>query len=163
MSSNIVPCLWFDTQAEEAARYYVGIFKSSKITAITHYGEEGKDVHRKRAGTVLTVAFELNGQPFTALNGGPQFQFSPAVSLQIMCEDQAEIDYYWEKLRAGGDPTAQQCGWVADKFGFSWQVVPKILPSLLTDHNSPACQRVFAAIMEMKKLDIAALQRAMEG
>jgi len=163
MTSPIVPCLWFDTQAEEAARYYVGIFKNSKITAITYYPDEGNEIHGKKAGTVLTVAFELNGQPFTALNGGPQFQFSPATSLQVMCEDQAEIDYYWEKLGVDGDPTAQRCGWVEDKFGFSWQVVPKLVPALLLDHNSEACRRVFAAIMEMDKIDIAELQRAYAG
>ncbi|EDY18693.1 3-demethylubiquinone-9 3-methyltransferase [Chthoniobacter flavus Ellin428] len=163
MTTTIVPCLWFDTQAEEAARYYVGIFKNSKITAITYYPDEGNEIHGKKAGTVLTVAFELNGQPFTALNGGPQFQFSPAVSLQVMCEDQAEIDYYWEKLGVDGDPTAQRCGWVEDKFGFSWQVVPKLVPALLLDHNSAACRRVFAAIMEMDKIDIAELQRAYAG
>jgi len=163
MSSKIAPCLWFDTQAEEAARYYTGIFKNSKITAISYYPDSGQEVHGKPAGSVLTVEFELDGQSFTALNGGPQFQFSPAVSLQVDCEDQAEIDYYWEKLSAGGDPTAQQCGWVADKFGLSWQVVPKILPTLLTDPDTAKSTRVFQAIMDMKKLDIAALQRAFAG
>ncbi len=163
MISKIVPCLWFDTQAEQAARFYTGIFKDSRITEITYYGEAGKEIHGQPADQVLTVGFELEGQSFTALNGGPQFQFSCAVSLQVMCEDQAEIDYYWEKLRAGGDPTAQQCGWLADKFGLSWQVVPKIVPELLKDHKSAAGQRVFAAIMDMKKMDIVALQRAYAG
>jgi predicted 3-demethylubiquinone-9 3-methyltransferase (glyoxalase superfamily) len=163
MISKIVPCLWFNTQAEEAARFYIGIFKNSRVTEISYFGEVGKEIHGQPAGLVLTVAFELEGQSFTALNGGPQFQFTPAVSLQVMCEDQAEIDYYWSKLGEGGDPTTQQCGWVADQFGLSWQVVPKILPELLKDHKDPASQRVFAAIMDMKKLDIAALQRAYAG
>lgn len=163
MISKIVPCLWFNTQAEEAARFYTGIFKDSRIREITHFSEVGKEVHGQPAGLVLTVAFELEGQPFTALNGGPQFQFNCAVSLQVMCEDQAEIDYYWDKLCAGGDPSAQQCGWLADQFGLSWQVVPKILPELLRDPKSPGYQRVFAAIMDMHKLDLAALQRAYDG
>ncbi|MEI9895097.1 MAG: VOC family protein [Chthoniobacter sp.] len=164
MSSKIAPCLWFDTQAEEAARYYTGIFRNAKITAISYYPEVGQEIHGKPAGSVLTVAFELNGQSFTALNGGgTQFSFSPAISLQVECEDQAEIDYYWEKLSAGGDPTAQQCGWVADQFGLSWQIVPQILPALLTDPDAAKSTRVFQAIMGMKKLDIAALQRAFAG
>ena len=163
MSSKIAPCLWFDTQAEEAARYYTGIFKNSKITMISRYPADAQGMHRERAGTVLTVAFELNGQSFTALNGGPQFQFSPAVSLIVECEDQAEIDYYWEKLSAGGDPTARQCGWVEDKFGFSWQIVPKIMPAMLTDPDLAKTSRTFQAVMGMKKLDIAALQRAFAG
>jgi predicted 3-demethylubiquinone-9 3-methyltransferase (glyoxalase superfamily) len=163
MSEKIAPCLWFDTQAEEAARFYTSIFKNSKITAISRYPDVGQEIHGRAAGSVLTVAFELNGQSFTALNGGPQFQFSPAISLQVMCEDQAEIDYYWEKLSAGGDPTAQQCGWVADQFGLSWQVVPKILPSLLCDPDTAKSTRVFQAIMGLKKLDIATLERAYAG
>jgi len=160
---HISPCLWFDTQAEEAARYYTSIFKDGKIIAISYYPPVGQEVHGRPAGSVLTVAFEVNGQSFTALNGGPQFQFSPAVSFQVECATQEEVDYYWEKLGAGGDPTAQQCGWVADKFGLSWQIVPKILPELLTSADTAASQRVFQAFMEMKKLDIAALQRAFRG
>ena len=164
MSSKIAPCLWFDTEAEEAARYYTGIFKNSRITVISYYPDSGKEIHGKDAGSVLTVAFELNGQSFTALNGGgTQFKFSPAISLQVECDDQAEVDYYWEKLSAGGDPTAQQCGWVADKYDLSWQVVPKMLPAMLTDPDSAKSTRVFQAIMTMKKLDIAALQHAFAG
>jgi len=163
MISKIVPCLWFDTQAEEAARFYVGIFKDSRITQISYYPDERSDVHGKAADSVLMVTFELEGQSFSALNGGPQFKFSPATSLQIMCETQAEIDCYTEKLGEGGDPSAQQCGWVEDKFGFSWQIVPTIVPELLKDHKSAAGRRVFAAIMDMKKIDIAALQRAYAG
>ncbi|MEP6672434.1 MAG: VOC family protein [Chthoniobacter sp.] len=164
MPSTIAPCLWFDTQAEEAARYYTGIFQNSKITATSYYADAGQEIHGKPAGSVLTVAFELNGQPFTALNGGgTQFPFSPAVSFQVECEDQAEIDYYWEKLTAGGDPTAQQCGWVADKFGLSWQIIPKNLSAMFTDPDAAKSKRVFQAMMGMKKLDIAALQRAFAG
>jgi predicted 3-demethylubiquinone-9 3-methyltransferase (glyoxalase superfamily) len=163
MLTKISPCLWFDTQAEEAATYYVSIFKNSKITAISYYPDSGQEVHGKSAGSVLTVVFELEGQSFVALNGGPQFEFSPAVSLHIDCETQDEIDYYWGKLSAGGDPSAQQCGWVADKFGVSWQIVPKIIPELLTSPDTAASKRVFEAIMKMQKLDIAALQRAFKG
>jgi len=160
MKNKISPCLWFDHQAEDAARFYTGIFKDSKITAISHYPDTGQEIHGKPPGSVLTVAFELNGQSFTALNGGPVFKFNEAVSLQIECENQEEVDYYWEKLSEGGPPEAQQCGWVKDKFGLSWQVVPNILPELLTDPNTAKSQRTFEAMLQMKKLDIAGLQRA---
>jgi predicted 3-demethylubiquinone-9 3-methyltransferase (glyoxalase superfamily) len=159
----IVPCLWFDDQAEEAARFYCAIFPNSRITSVSRYGEAGKEVHGRPAGSVLTVAFELDGQPFTALNGGPLFKFNEAVSLQAMCDTQADIDRYWAKLGEGGDPRAQQCGWLKDRYGVSWQVVPKMLPELLKDPTSPGSQRVFAAVMDMKKLDIAALERAQRG
>ena len=157
---KITPCLWFDDQAEEAARFYTGIFKDSKITAIWRYPQEH---YGKPAGAVLMAAFEIEGQPFTALNGGPHFKFTEAVSFQIECETQAEVDYYWERLSEGGDPEAQQCGWVKDKFGLSWQVVPKIMPDLLTDPDTVAAQRAFAAMLGMRKLDIAELQRAFAG
>ena len=121
---RIVPCLWFDNQAEEAAKYYVSIFKNSKIGAISRYGEAGREVHRRPPGSVMTVEFELDGQAFTGLNGGPLFKFNEAVSFQVNCATQAEVDYYWDKLTAGGDPKAQQCGWLKDRFGVSWQVVP---------------------------------------
>jgi predicted 3-demethylubiquinone-9 3-methyltransferase (glyoxalase superfamily) len=160
---RIVPCLWFDTQAEEAARYYTAIFPNSKIGKISHYGEAGREVHGMPAGTVLTVAFELDGQGFTALNGGPTFKFNEAVSFEVMCATQDEIDYYWEKLSAGGDEKARQCGWLQDKFGVSWQVVPSLLPELLTDADPRKSERVIAAIMGMKKLDIAELKRAFDG
>ena len=163
MASKISPCLWFDHQAEDAARFYTGIFKDSKITAISRYGEAGQERHRKPPGSVMAVAFELNGQTFTALNGGPVFQLNEAVSFQIGCETQEEVDCYWEKLTAGGDPDAQQCGWLKDKFGLSWQVVPNVLPKLLTDPDTAKAQRAFAAMMQMKKFDIAALQRAFAG
>ena len=162
-TKRIQPCLWFDDQAEEAAKYYTGIFKNSKIGEITHYGEAGRETHKRPPGSVLTVAFELDGQPFTALNGGPEFKFNEAVSFQIMCQDQKEVDYYWEKLTVGGDPSAQVCGWLKDKYGVSWQVVPSILPAMVGDPNSEKSQRAMAAMMEMKKLDIAALERAYNG
>ncbi len=163
LKSKISPCLWFDHQAEDAARFYIGIFKDAKITAISHYGEAGKEQHGRPPGSVMTVAFELNGQSFTALNGGPHFRFNEAISLQIECETQEEVDYHWEKLADGGPPEAQMCGWVKDKFGLSWQVVPKILPKLLSDPNSAKSQRAMEAMLQMKKLDIEGLQRAFAG
>ena len=163
ITQRITPCLWFDTEAEEAAKYYTGIFKNSKIGKITHYGEAGRETHKRPAGSVLTVAFELDGVQFTALNGGPLFQFNEAVSFQIICKDQKEVDYYWEKLTPGGDPSAQVCGWLKDKFGLSWQVVPSIMPDLVGDPNSEGSQRAMAAMMKMKKLDIAELERAYNG
>jgi predicted 3-demethylubiquinone-9 3-methyltransferase (glyoxalase superfamily) len=159
----IVPCLWFDSQAEEAARYYTSIFKNSKIGTITRYGDAGREVHKRPAGSVMTVAFELNGQPFTALNGGPLFKFNEAVSFQIMCRTQEEIDHYWNKLSAGGDKVAQQCGWLKDKYGVSWQVVPTVLMEMMADPDREKTDRVMEAMLPMKKLDIAALERAFEG
>jgi len=160
---RITPCLWFDDQAEEAARYYVGIFRSSRITQVTRYGEAGFEVHHRPAGSVMLVAFELDGQSFTALNGGPIFKFNEAVSLMVNCATQDEIDYYWQKLSAGGDPKAQQCGWLKDRYGLSWQVVPDFIGDLYADEKSPASQRVMTAMLQMKKLDIAALRRAHDG
>ncbi len=160
---RIAPCLWFDHQAENAAKFYVGIFKNSKIVEISRYGEVGREIHGRPLGSVMTVAFELDGQPFTALNGGPEFQFNEAISFQIDCETQEDVDYYWEKLGAGGDPKAQQCGWLKDKYGVSWQVVPTVLPSLVKDPSSPKSQRAMAAMLQMKKLDIAKLERAYAG
>jgi predicted 3-demethylubiquinone-9 3-methyltransferase (glyoxalase superfamily) len=155
--------LWFDKQAEDAARFYTGIFKSSKLGRITHYGKEGFEVHHMPAGTVMTVEFELNGQSFVALNGGPIFKFNEAISFLIHCETQEEIDYYWNKLNEGGDPEAQQCGWLKDKFGVSWQVVPKQVFELWGDMETPGAQRAFKAMMQMMKLDLAELQRAYKG
>ena len=163
MKTKISPCLWFDHQAEDAARFYTSIFKDAKITAISRYPAVGQEIHGKPAGSVMTVAFELNGQSFTALNGGPVFKFNEAVSLQIDCETQEEVDYYWNRLSEGGDPDAQQCGWVKDKFGLSWQVVPNILSKLVSDPDTAKSQRVFQAMLQMKKLDIAGLQRAAVG
>lgn len=163
IKNRIRPCLWFDSQAEEAARYYVGIFKNAQINRIIRYGKAGLEVHGRPEGSVATVEFELDGQNFTALNGGPVFEFNEAVSLEIHCETQEEIDYYWEKLGAGGDPKAQQCGWLKDKFGLSWQVVPTELVEMIADEKSEAGQRAFEAMLHMKKLDIEELKRAYEG
>jgi len=160
---KIVPCLWFDSQAEEAARYYTGIFKNSKIGTITRYGEAGREVHGRPPGSVMTVAFELNGQPFTALNGGPVFKFNEAISFQIMCRTQEELDHYWNKLTVGGDKQAQQCGWLKDKYGLSWQVVPAVLVEMMKDPDKEKAGRVMEALLQMKKLDIAELERAFEG
>jgi len=160
---RIRPCLWFDDQAEEAARFYTGIFKNSRIVRITRYGKAGFEVHQRPAGSVMTVEFELDGQTFTALNGGPIFTFNEAISLEVHCETQDEIDYYWEKLSAGGDPKAQQCGWLKDRYGVSWQVVPTNLTALVTDEKSEKSQRAFEAMLRMKKLDIAELKRAYAG
>jgi predicted 3-demethylubiquinone-9 3-methyltransferase (glyoxalase superfamily) len=162
-AQKITPCLWFDDQAEEAARFYTGIFKDSRIGRISRYGEAGREVHRRPPGTVMTVAFELNGQAFTALNGGPLFKFNEAISFQVSCQDQKEVDYYWEKLSAGGDEKAQQCGWLKDKYGVSWQVVPTVLIDMLSDHNSAKSQRAMTAMLQMKKIDIARLERAYAG
>ena len=163
MTQRITPCLWFDTQAEDAANYYVGIFRNSKVTLITRYGKEGFEVHHRPAGSVMAVQFELDGQTFTALNGGPQFKFNEAISFQVNCKDQAEIDYYWEKLGAGGDPRAQVCGWLKDKFGLSWQVVWPDMEKMFTQGDSAAAGRAMNAMLQMKKIDIAAMKRAYEG
>lgn len=154
---RITPCLWFDGKAEDAARFYTSILPNSKIVAITHYGSAGP----RPKGTVMTVLFQLNGQEFMALNGGPEFSFSPAVSFMVKCESQDEIDRYWDKLSA--DKSQEQCGWLKDKFGMSWQIVPAILDRLTTDSDPAKVDRVMAAIMKMKKLDIAELKRAHGG
>ena len=155
---KITPCLWFDKNAEEAVKFYTSIFKNSKILNISRYTEAGYEVHHMAAGTVLTVEFELNGQTFTALNGGPVFKFNEAISFQVSCASQQEVDYYWEKLSEGGDSSAQQCGWLKDKFGVSWQVVPKILGELLKDGKK--ADKVMQALLQMKKLDVKRLQEA---
>jgi predicted 3-demethylubiquinone-9 3-methyltransferase (glyoxalase superfamily) len=160
---KITPCLWFDDQAEEAARFYTGIFKNSKIVTVARYGKAGHEVHGRPAGTVMTVAFELEGQAFTALNGGPVFKFNEAISFQVNCETQAEVDYYWEKLSEGGDVKAQQCGWLKDRYGVSWQVVPRALVEMITDPDSEKSGRAMEAMLRMKKLDIAELKRAYGG
>src|SRR5688572_3489445 len=160
---TITPCLWFDDQAETAAKFYTGIFKNSKIGTISRYGEAGREIHGRAPGSVMTVAFELDGQTFTALNGGPVFKFNEAISFQINCDTQADVDYYWEKLSKGGDKAAQQCGWLKDRFGVSWQVVPKVLPELLIDSDPAKSQRAFNAMLQMKKLDIAELKNAHAG
>lgn len=156
-------CLWFDTQGEEAAKFYTSVFRNSRITATTRYSAAGQEIHGQKPGNVMTVAFELDGQSFVALNGGPQFKFNEAISFQINCDTQEEIDYYWEKLGAGGDPQAQVCGWLRDKFGLSWQVIPRMMDDLFRDHNSPGAQRAMNAMLQMKKLDIEELRRAYKG
>jgi predicted 3-demethylubiquinone-9 3-methyltransferase (glyoxalase superfamily) len=163
IQSKITPCLWFDSEAEDAAKFYTSIFKNSKIGTISRYGEAGKEFHGKEPGSVLTVEFELDGQSFTALNGGPVFKINEAISFQVNCQNQEELDYYWEKLSAGGDPKAQQCGWLKDKFGVSWQVVPAILPKLMSDPDAKKTERMMQALFQMKKLDIKQLQAAHAG
>jgi predicted 3-demethylubiquinone-9 3-methyltransferase (glyoxalase superfamily) len=156
---RITPFLWFDDQAEAAANFYVSVFKNSKITGTSHYtGEEPSG----QKGSVMTVSFELDGQEFVALNGGPKFKFTEAVSFVVNCETQEEIDYYWERLTADGGEEVQ-CGWLADKFGLSWQVVPTKIREWMEDKDPVRTQRVMHAVMQMKKLDMAAMQRAYDG
>ena len=157
---KITPCLWFDDNAEEAVKCYTSIFKKSKIGRIARYGEEGYEIHGKRAGTVMTIEFELNGQTFTALNGGPVFKFNEAISFQVGCKSQEEVDYYWEKLSQGGDEKAQQCGWLKDKYGVSWQIVPAVLSEMLQDNDAEVSNQVMKALLQMKKLDIKKLKQA---
>ena len=158
---RIAPCLWFDDQAEEAAKLYVSIFENSGIEAVSYYGKEGFETHAQPAGRVMTVSFKLAGQSFTALNGGPQFKFTEAISLQIFCDTQDEIDRFWRKLSDGGEEGP--CGWVKDKYGLSWQVTPTVLPKMLLDADSEKRERVMKAFMKMKKFDIAALERVYKG
>jgi predicted 3-demethylubiquinone-9 3-methyltransferase (glyoxalase superfamily) len=160
---KITPCLWFDTQAEEAVKFYVSIFRNSELGAITRYGKEGFEVHKMPEGTVLTASFKLEGQEFTALNGGPIFKFTEAISLIVHCESQSEVDYYWGKLTVGGDPRAQQCGWLKDKYGLSWQVVPVALFDMMKDKDAKKSGNVMKAMLQMKKLDLAGLQAAHAG
>ena len=160
---RIVPCLWFADEAEEAARFYTGIFPSSRIRTISRYSSAGQEVHGRPPGSVMVVQFELDGQKFTALNGGPHFKFNEAISLQVMCDTQEEIDRYWEKLGAGGDPKAQQCGWLKDRYGLSWQVGPAGMDEIFGNDDSPGARRAMEAMLRMKKIDIAELRRAYEG
>ena len=160
LQKRITPCLWFDNQAEAAANFYTGIFQHSKIKKVSRYTEAGRETHHKPAGSVMTVEFELDGQTFTALNGGPEFKFNEAVSFQIHCQTQEDIDYFWERLTAGGDPSAQVCGWLKDRFGVSWQVVPDRLTQLLTDEDESVRSRVMNAMLKMKKIDLNAIERA---
>jgi predicted 3-demethylubiquinone-9 3-methyltransferase (glyoxalase superfamily) len=163
LSQRLTSCLWFDDQAEEAANYYVSIFKDSQVNSITRYSSAGQEFHHRPEGSVMVVGFELDGHSFTALNGGPLFKFTEAVSFQVNCKTQDEIDYYWGRLAEGGDPKAQQCGWLKDKYGLSWQVVPAGMEEMLKDAESPGAQRAMNAMMQMKKVDMDALQRAYEG
>lgn len=158
---KITPFLWFNGQAEEAVNFYTSIFKNSKIGDIARYGEEGAKVSGIPAGTVMTVAFQLDGQDFIALNGGPLFEFTEAVSFVIDCKTQDEVDHYWEKLTAGGQPS--RCGWLKDKFGVSWQVTPSVLPKLLNDKDPQKSKRVMQAMLQMAKLDIKRLEQAHQG
>jgi predicted 3-demethylubiquinone-9 3-methyltransferase (glyoxalase superfamily) len=159
---KITPCLWFDSNAEEAVNFYTAIFKNSKIGNISRYGEAGYEIHGKPAGTVLTIEFELNGQAFTALNGGPMFKFNEAISFQVSCESQEEVDDYWGKLSEGGDKNAQRCGWLKDKFGVSWQIVPAVVGMMLQDKDSKKSEGVMKALLQMGKIDISRLKQAYE-
>ena len=157
---RITPCLWFDDQAEQAAKFYTEVFKNSRIKKISRYGKEGYEIHHRPEGSVMTVEFELDGQTFTALNGGPIFKLNEAISLQVDCATQEEVDYYWEKLSEGGDEKAQQCGWLKDKYGLSWQIIPRVLVEMLNDPDAKKSQRVMAALLKMKKIEIETLKRA---
>ena len=159
---KITPCLWFDSEAEEAAKFYVSLFPNSAVSAVTRYGKEGFEVHGRPDGSVMTVSFRLEGQEFTALNGGPRFKFSEAISFAVKCGAQAEVDHYWDKLGEGGDQRAQQCGWLKDKYGISWQIVPVVLFELMGSEDSRKSQRVMRALLQMKKIDVAELRRAYE-
>lgn len=154
---RITPCFWFDTQGEEAAAFYTSVFPDSRVTEVTRFTEGGP----RPAGLVMTVAFELAGQEFVALNGGPEFTFNEAISLQVICETQDEVDSYWERLSAGGEQ--RPCGWLKDRYGVSWQIIPAALPELLGDPDREKAQRVMAAMLGMKKIDAAALQAAYDG
>ena len=156
---KISPFLWFDNHAEEAAKFYVSIFKDSKILNVSRYGEGGP----MPKGTAMSVSFQLEGQEFIALNGGPEFKFSEAISFLVHCETQKEVDYYWNRLSEGGDEKAQQCGWLKDKYGLSWQIVPSILGDLLGDKDPAKASRSMQAMLQMKKLDIQKLKQAAQG
>ena len=158
---KITPCLWFDTQAEEAANFYTSVFKNSRIKHVSRYGKAGRDVHRKEAGSVMVVEFEIEGQTFTALNGGPLFKFNEAVSFQVHCATQAEIDHFWSRLSEGGQES--RCGWLKDKYGVSWQVVPAVLPQMMSGGDAATTDRVMNAVLQMKKFDLEALNRAYAG
>ncbi|MCC6144285.1 MAG: VOC family protein [Candidatus Hydrogenedentes bacterium] len=159
----ITPCLWFDRNAEEAANFYTGIFPNSGMDEIARYGKAGFEIHGMPEGMVLTVKFTLAGQPFMALNGGPLFQFNEAISFQVSCGTQEELDHYWQKLGEGGDPEAQVCGWLKDRYGVSWQITPRVLGQMLVDPDIARRERVMTALHQMRTLDIAGLQRAFDG
>jgi predicted 3-demethylubiquinone-9 3-methyltransferase (glyoxalase superfamily) len=155
---KITPFLWFDSRAEDAAKFYISVFTDSRINAVTYYGEAAAAAAGRPRGSVMTVAFEIQGQEFVALNGGPVFEFSPAVSFVVNCESQEEVDRYWEKLSEGGEEG--ECGWLTDRFGVSWQIVPIILPRMLQDRDPAKSERVMKAMLQMKKLDLSALKQA---
>jgi predicted 3-demethylubiquinone-9 3-methyltransferase (glyoxalase superfamily) len=158
---KITPFLWFDDQAEQAVKFYTSIFKGSKIGSVTRYDDEGAKVSGRPKGSVMTVAFQLEGQEFVALNGGPLFKFTEAVSFVVNCETQKEVDHFWDNLSAGGEEV--QCGWLKDRYGLSWQVVPTVLTEMLQDQDGEKARRVMAAMLKMKKIDIDALKRAYDG
>lgn len=160
---KITPFLWFDGKAEEAVNFYVALFRNSGIDTVTRYGKEGARASGMPADAVMTMAFRIEGQDFVALNGGPHFKFTEAISFVVNCESQEEVDYYWERLSAGGDPAAQRCGWLKDRYGVSWQIVPKVLGSLLQGPDAARSGRVMQALLQMTKLDIKALQQAYDN
>jgi predicted 3-demethylubiquinone-9 3-methyltransferase (glyoxalase superfamily) len=160
---RITPFLWFNSEAEQAVKFYTSVFKNSRVLTTTRYTEAGKDTHKRQPGSVMTIEFEIEGQTFTALNGGPEFKFTEAVSFAIKCHTQEEIDHYWDRLTPGGDPKAQVCGWLKDRYGLSWQVVPDVLTDLLKDSDTDAAARTMEALLKMKKLDITELKRAHAG
>lgn len=160
---KITPFLWFDHQAEEAVSFYTSIFRNSKVVSIARYGDEAAEASGRPKGSVMIVAFQLEGQEFVALNGGPHFKFTEAISFVVNCKSQEEVDYYWEKLSAGGHENAQQCGWLKDKYGVSWQIVPTVLSALLNDPDPEKSRSVMKALLQMKKIDIKSLKRAYDG
>ena len=163
ITQKIISNLWFDSQAEDAAKYYTSIFKNSRILKITYFGKEGFEIHGRPEGSVMTIEFELEGQKFVGLNGGPLFKFNEAVSFIVNCETQEEVDYFWNQLSEGGDPRAQQCGWLKDKFGLSWQITPKRLMELMGDPDKEKAHRVANAMLKMHKIVIADLEKAYNG
>ena len=161
IASKIVPCLWFDTQAEEAARFYTGVFPGGRITEVSHFPAVGQEIHGKAAGSVMTVAFEIGGQDFTALNGGPNFKFTEAVSFVVHCDTQEEVDRYWTVLSEGGSTNV--CGWLKDKYGLSWQIVPVFVMQVLQEENPRKTEAMMREVVKMTKLEIAPLERALEA
>jgi predicted 3-demethylubiquinone-9 3-methyltransferase (glyoxalase superfamily) len=157
---RITPMLWFDTEAEDAVRFYTSIFPNSRIGHVSRYGAENAKLAGRKADSVMTVSFDLDGQPFTALNGGPIYKFTEAISFVVNCESQAEIDHYWSKLTAGGDEKSQQCGWLKDKFGVTWQIVPANIVELITGKDAAKSSRALHALLSMKKIEIAKLENA---
>jgi Uncharacterized protein conserved in bacteria len=162
-SQKISPNLWFDDQAEEAVQFYTSVFRDARIGRVTRYTKDGVEYHQKKEGSVMTIEFIIEGQEFVALNGGPLFEFNESVSFIVNCESQEEVDYYWERLTEGGDEKAQVCGWLKDKFGVSWQVVPTVLNDMILDPDPEKVSRVLQVMFKMKKLDIAPLKAAYEG
>lgn len=160
---TLAPCLWFEDEAEEAALLYTGIFPDSRILRIARFGREGHEFHGRPEGSVMTVDFELDGHPFTALNGGPHFTFNEAVSFQVLCDTQEEVDHYWERLGEEGDPKARQCGWLKDRFGVSWQIIPRSIIDFFSSPDRAAADRAMRAMLRMEKLDLVAIRRAFDG